>query len=348
LRAAHEGLDVPVAILARADQVIKRRAFLATLAASAAQWPGRALAQMPPKRPLIGFLGASTKAVAARYYSGFPQGMRELGYVEGRDYAFEDRYADGDGTRLPLLAEQLVRLKPDLIVAGPITAVLAAKQATANIPIVGVNLNDPVGMGLVASEARPGTNVTGILALVEGLLGKQVEIALDLVPGANKIGVLVNSNNPSNLLQQREVEAAAAKIGVGMATVDARAADDIGSAFQLFVCERASIVVVLADAMFINARRQIAAFALASRLPTVHTFREHIEDGGLVSYGIDLSQNYRRAAYFVDRILKGEKPGDLPVEFPTKLGLVINLTTAKAIGLTVPPALLARADEVIE
>jgi putative tryptophan/tyrosine transport system substrate-binding protein len=339
---------VPVAILARADQVIERRAFLATLAASAAQWPGRASAQTPPKRPLIGFLGSSTKALAARYYSGFPQGMRELGYVEGRDYAFEDRYADGDVTRLSLLAEVLVRLKPDLIVAGPTVAVLAAKQATANIPIVGVNLNDPVGMGLVASEARPGTNVTGILVLVEGLAGKQVEIALDLVPGANKIGVLVNVNNPSNLSQRREVEAAAAKIGVSMATVEARAADDIGSAFQLFVRERASIVVVLGDAMFLDARRRIAAFALASRLPTVHGFREHVEDGGLVSYGIDVRQNYRRAAYFVDRILKGEKPGDLPVEFPTKLGLVINLTTAKAIGLTVPPALLARADEVIE
>jgi putative ABC transport system substrate-binding protein len=327
--------------------MMKRRQFIALLG-GAASWPSNGLAQSPPKRPLIGFLFASSKATGARFYSGFPLGMRELGYLEGRDYGLEDRYANGDASRLPLLAEELVRLKPDVIVVATIPAVLAAKQATASIPIVGVNLTDPVGFGLVASEARPGANVTGILFRLEGLTGKQVEIALDLMPGTDKMGVLVDVTNPTNMLQRREIEAAAVKLAVSIAPVDVRAVDEISAAIQTFVRERASIVIVLASAMFANARRQIASFALASRLPTVYNFREHVEDGGLISYGIDLRQNFRRAAYFVDKILKGEKPGDLPVEFPTKVELVINMTTAKAIGITVPPTLLARADEVIE
>jgi putative tryptophan/tyrosine transport system substrate-binding protein len=181
-----------------------------------------------------------------------------------------------------------------------------------------------------------------------GLTEKQVEIALDLMPGATKMGILVDVNNPSNMLQRREVEAAAGKSGVSTVTVDVRTVDEISGAIQTFVRERASIVLVLASAMFVNARRQIATFALVSRLPTVYNFREHIEDGGLISYGVDLRQNYRRGAYFVDRILKGAKPAELPVEFPTKVELVVNVTTAKALGITVPPTLLARADEVIE
>jgi ABC-type uncharacterized transport system substrate-binding protein len=327
---------------------IKRRDFITLLGFAGAAWPCNGLAQSQPKRPLIGFLGASSKAAGARFYSGFPLGMRELGYLEGRDYGVEDRYADGDASRLRLLAEELVRLKPDVILVATTPGVLAAKQATASIPIVGVNITDPVGFGLIASEARPGTNVTGILYRLEGLTEKQVEIALDLMPGAANIGILVDVNNPSNMLQRREVEAAARKSRVSVATVDVRTVDEIGAAIQTFVRERASIVVVLASAMFVNARRQIASFALASHLPTIYNFREHVEDGGLISYGVDLRQNYRRGAYFVDRILKGERPGNLPVEFPTKVELVVNVTTAKAIGLTVPPTLLARADEVIE
>jgi putative ABC transport system substrate-binding protein len=326
---------------------MRRRDFI-TLLGGAAAWPCNGSAQSPPKRPLIGFLGPSSKTAGARYYSGFALGMRELGYVDGRDYGFEDRYADGDASRLPSLAEELVRLKPDVIVAATTPGVLAAKQATASIPIVGVNLTDPVGFGLVKSEARPGTNVTGILYRVEGLTEKQVELALDLVPGASKIGILVDVTNPSNVLQRHEVEAAAGKSRVSITAVDVRTVDEIGAAIQTFVRERASIVIVLATAMFVNARRRIASFALASRLPTVFNFREHVEDGGLISYGVDLRQNNRRAAYFVERILKGAKPDDLPIEFPTKVELVVNVTTAKTLGLDVPPTLLARADEVIE
>ncbi len=326
---------------------LRRRMFI-TLLGGAAVWPCNGFAQSPPKRPLIGFLGAASKAKGARYYDGFALGMRELGYLEGRDYGFEGRYADGDASRLPLLAEELVRLKPDVIVCTTTPGAVAAKQATATIPIVGINLTDPVGFGLVTSEAHPGTNVTGILYWLESLTEKQVEIALDLMPGASSIGTLVDVNNPSNMLQRREVEAAAGKFGVSITAVDVHPVDEIGAAIQTIVRARASIVIVLASALFVNARWQIAAFALASRLPTIYNFREHVEDGGLISYGIELRQSYRRGAYFVDRILKGEKPNNLPVEFPTKIELVVNVTTAKAIGLTIPPTLLARADEVIE
>jgi putative ABC transport system substrate-binding protein len=274
--------------------------------------------------------------------------MQELGYLEGRDYGVEARYGDGDASRTPSLAEELVRLKADVIVAATTPGVLAAKRATASIPIVGVNMTDPVGFGLVTSEARPGTNVTGILFRLEGMTGKQVEIALDLIPGISKIGVLVDVENPANKVQRDEIEAAAQKSGVSVMAINIRAVDEIDTAIQTFVREHASVVIVLAAALFVNARRRIASFALAARLPTVFNFREHVEDGGLISYGVDLYQNYRRSAYFVDKILKGAKPGDVPVEFPTKVELVINVTTAKAIGVTIPPTLLARADEVIE
>jgi ABC-type uncharacterized transport system substrate-binding protein len=274
--------------------------------------------------------------------------LRDLGYIEGRDYALADRYADGDLARLPALAQELVRLVPDVIVAAPGSAVLAARQATASIPIVGVNMNDPVGMGLVANEARPGSNVTGVLVRVPGQAGKQLEIARDAVAGARRIGVLGNLEEASNVLQWRETESAAAKSGVALSLVEVHAADEIGPAFEKFASERAGVVIVLGQVTFVTMRRQIAAFALAARLPTVYSFREHVEDGGLISYGINLRANYRRAAFYVDRILKGEKPADLPVEFPTKVELVVNLATAKALGLTIPSSLLARADEVIE
>jgi putative ABC transport system substrate-binding protein len=327
---------------------MKRREFITLVGGAAVLWPHGGLAQSPPKRPLIGMLLSSSKTAGARYYGGFPLGMRELGYLEGRDYGIEERYADGDASRLPALAEELVRLKPDVIVASPTPAALAAKQATADISIVGVNLTDPVGFGLVASEARPGGNVTGVLFRLEGLTAKQMEIALDVMPGVSRVGILTDVNNPATTPQRRELEAAAGKSGVGTTTVEVGSADEIGGAIQTFVGARASIVIVLAAPTLINARRRIAAFALASRLPTVFNFREHVEEGGLISYGIDVRQNLRRAAYFVDRILKGAKPADLPIEFPTKVELVVNATTAKAIGVAIPPALLARADEVIE
>jgi putative ABC transport system substrate-binding protein len=327
---------------------MRRREFITLLGGAAVSCPLAARGQHAGKVWHIGYLAFGSKVGQARYRSGFPQGMSERGYAEGRDYTFTDRYADGDRARLPLLAEELVRIKPDIMLAGPTVAVLAAKQGTASIPIVGINMSDPVGLGLVASEARPGTNVTGVLTRVEGMPGKQLEIVHDLIPTVGRIGVLANANDPTTAMQQRDTERAAAKFGVSLVLAAVHTADEVGAAFQMFVRERADAAVVFGDAMFMAVRRQIAAFALASRLPTVYNFREHVEDGGLISLGVNLRENYRRAAYFVDRILNGAKPADLPLEFPTKVDIVINLKTAKALGLTVPHMLLVRADEVIE
>ena len=326
---------------------MKRREFIGLVGGAVATWPLMARAQQP-KMPVIGLLAPGSKVEGKRFYDGLPLGMRQRGYLEGRDYVLESRYAEGDISRLPLLAEELVRLKPDVIVSGTVSAALAAKQATASIPIVAVNLVDPVGSGLVKSEARPGTNVTGTLQYLEGLTGKLLELTRDLVPGAAKIGVLANVSNPFSLTQRKEAEAAAVKLGMNLATVEVRTADEVGPAFQTFVREHVDVVSILRDAMFMAIRRQIAAFALASRLPTIYGFREHVESGGLISYGIDVRETYIRAAFYVERILKGERPADLPIEFPTKLELVINLTTAKALGLDVPLLLQQRADEVIE
>ena len=325
---------------------MRRREFITLLGGgAAAAWP---LATHAQQHPLIGFLGTGFKATGARYYNGFPQGMTELGYVEGRDYIIAERYADGDNARLPLFADEIVRLKPDVFVASTTVAVVAAKRVTTNIPIVGANMTDPVGLGLIESEARPGTNVTGILTRLEGMAGKTLEIVRDLIPAARKIGVLIHTGDPSAAPQQRDTEATAAKIGVSLVPVGVNAPGEIDAAFQKFVSEHADAAVVLGDAMFLSARRQIAVSALALRLPAIYNFREHVEDGGLISFGIDVHENFRHAAYFVTRILKGAKPADLPVEFPTKVELVINRKTAKQLGLMIPQTLLARADELIE
>jgi putative tryptophan/tyrosine transport system substrate-binding protein len=326
---------------------VKRRDFI-TLLGGAAAWPMPGLGQTAPKRPLIGFLAPGSKTTGGPFYSGFLQGMQERGYFEGRDYSLQTRYADSDLTRLPVLAEELVHLRPDVIVAGASGAAHAAKQATNTIPIVGVNLLDPVAAGLVNSEARPGTNLTGNLVRLQGLTGKQVEIARELVPSATRIGLLVNGGNPTNVVQRQEAEASATKLEVRLAIIEVRARADLGSAFQAFAREHTNVVLIPTDVLFVNARRQIAAFALSSRLFTVFPFREHVEDGGLISYGVNLRTNYRHAAYYVDRILKGANPADLPIEFLPKLELVINIATARALGLEIPPTLLARADEVIE
>jgi putative ABC transport system substrate-binding protein len=316
-----------------------------------------------PKAEVAGAVDAARNLGVRVILVGQETAVREhlAGYKDWRDLPIEIHHASEQitaaaATKSGLIAEfssggpapVSLRLKPDVIMAENTAGALAAKQATASIPIVAAILTDPVGMRLVASEARPGTNVTGILNRVEGLAGKQSEIALDLLPGVRKIGVLVNLNNPTNALQRRESEAAAAKLSVSFVPVDVRTADEVGPAFQTFVRERANIVVVLGDAMFVTMRRQIAAVALAARLPTVFSVRDHVEDGGLISYGVSLRENYRRVAYYVNRILKGETPADLPVEFPTKIELVLNLATAKALGLTIPPSIMFRVDEVIE
>ena len=225
---------------------------------------------------------------------------------------------------------------------------IAFKQLTSTIPMVSPVLIDPVGLGLAASHARPGGNVTGVLFSVEDLPSKQLALAVEMAPGARKIGLLVNPDNPGNEAQRSNVEAGAATLGIELVAFQTRVPDDLHSAFENLAREKVAMVLTLADVMLLNERKRIALLAAATRLPTMFSFRQHVEDGGLMSYGIDLLESWRRAAVFVSKILKGAKPGDLPVEFPTKFELVINLKTAKALGLTVSPTLLARADEVIE
>jgi putative ABC transport system substrate-binding protein len=286
--------------------------------------------------------------VTERYFGGFSQGMRELGYVEGRDYEFEVRYANGNVSRVPLQIEELVRLKPDIIVSGTMAGVIAAKKLTDIIPIVAEGLTDPIGFGVAASHARPGGNVTGVLLTVEDLPTKLLALALEMVPGANKIGLLVNPSNPIQPVFQHSLEVAAKALSVELVASEVRSPDELHASIHRLARERVRLVVTLQDLMFLNERKRIALFAMAERLPTMFGYRENVEDGGLMSYGTDLRESYRRTATFVDKILKGAKPGDLPIEFPTKLELLINLTTAKALGIEIPPNLLARADEVIE
>jgi putative tryptophan/tyrosine transport system substrate-binding protein len=235
-----------------------------------------------------------------------------------------------------------------MIVVGNVQSAVALRDATETIPIVSAMLDDPVGLGLIKSDAKPSGNVTGLLASLPGLPTKQLELVRDWVPGATRIGLLVNPTNVSDLSQRQEMETAGAAMGVTLIPVETRAPEDLDPVFHALARERVDFVIVLRDPLFFTRRRTIAAAALATRLPTIYAFREPVDDGGLISYGINMSQNFRRAADYVVKILKGAKPGDLPVEFPTKLELVINLPTAKALGLQVPPSLLARADEVIE
>jgi putative ABC transport system substrate-binding protein len=327
---------------------MRRREFIALFGGAAAVWSIAAEAQMTSSKPLIGFLGPGSKTTSGRFYDGFFQGMQELGYQLDRDYRFEDRYADGNPGRLPSLAQELVVLKPDVIVTGASIGALAVKQMTGSIPIIAITMTDPVGMGLVASEAHPNTNVTGTLIRLSGMTGKQLEIGFDLMPGAKKVGVLINPKNSAGMVQEKELKSTASAQDVNFAIIQASNSDDVASAFQEFDREHVDFVLVTSDATYVAERRLIAALALVTRLPTVFNLREHVEAGGLVSYGTDLRENFRRAAYFVDRILKGDKPADLPVEFLPKVELVINLATAKALSLKVPQTVLSRADEVIE
>jgi putative tryptophan/tyrosine transport system substrate-binding protein len=312
--------------------VIRRREFISGFAAGAALRPGAAMAQSPP-RPLVAWVLGGSKAGAERNVNGFLRGMRELGYVEGQNWAFASRYADGDHTRMPVLAEELVRLKPDVIASGNMAGVVAFKKLTDKIPIVCPSLVDPVAGGLAASHARPGGNVTGMLFTVEDLPSKQLALAAEMVPGTRKIGLLVNPGNPAHLPQRVNMEGAAATLGIHLAVLQATVPDDLHAAFETLARERTAIVFVINDGLFLSERKRIVLLATAARLPTMFSFREAVEDGGLMSYGIDLSENFRRTAGFIGEILKGARAGDLPVEFPTKLELLINLMAAKVLAL---------------
>jgi putative ABC transport system substrate-binding protein len=327
---------------------VNRRDFVSIIVSAAAAQHASSLIAQTAKRPLVAVLVGASAATSRRYVSGFAQGMRQLGYADDRSVDVVYRYAGGDSARMPALAEELVQLKPDVVVSGTTAGVLAVKQITSAIPIVCIALTDPVGLGLIESDARPGGQVTGILITVDTLPGKQLELALEVSPGIGRIGMLIGGNNPISVVTRRNAETAAAAFGVKLVAVEVGAPDDLDGAFRKLVDEQVGIVLVLQEAMFLSERRRIAALAAAARLPSIYSFREHVIDGGLMSYGTDLRESFHRAATYVDKVLKGTKPGDLPVELPTRLELAINLKTASTLGLTVPPLVVARADEVIE
>jgi putative ABC transport system substrate-binding protein len=277
----------------------------------------------------------------------FLQGMHDAGYEEGKHFEMLSRYSEGYQDRLPALAEEIVQLKPSVILATAVVGAVAAKKATSTIPIVSPALADAVELGLVANRAHPGGNVTGIEPYVPGLPAKQMEFARELVPGASRVGLLSSSKDQKAPPQVKELEAAGRALELKIVTADASVPEEIDGALQS-LSTQADVVIVIQTSMFLSQSQRIATSALARRLPTVYGYREHVVAGGLISYGVDLRWCFHRGAYFVDKILKGAKPADLPIEFPTKMVLSINLKTAKALGINVPPALLGLADEVIE
>jgi putative ABC transport system substrate-binding protein len=294
----------------------------------------------------IGYLGNVPTPPAL--WEAFVRGLRELGWVEGQNMVIEPRNAEGRYERLPDLATDLVRRRVDVIVAAGSPAPLAAKRATNTIPIVMTNAGDPVGSGLVTSLGRPGGNVTGLSLLNPAVVGKQLELLKEVVPRVTRAAVLTNPDHPARALMLTEVESATRLLGLQLQVLDARGPAEFEAAFSAMTRERAGGLLILADPMFVGERKRLADLAVRRRLPAASGMRELVDAGLLMTYGASLSDLFRRAATFVDKILKGAKPADLPVEQPTKFEFVINLGTAKALGLTIPPAVLARADEVIQ
>jgi ABC-type uncharacterized transport system substrate-binding protein len=304
-------------------------------------------AQQSKKIPRIGYLGVVSLSANAGRVEAFRQGLRELGYVEGKNIVIEWRSAEGKLDRLPGLAAELVSLKVDVIVTPSPTVTRAAKEATVTIPIVMANDNDPVVSGFVARLARPGGNVTGLSTLAPELSGKQLELLKEIVPKLSRLAVLGTSTNPGTAQSLKEVELAAKAFGVKLQYLDVRGPNDIETAFRTAAKGRADAVLMLRSPVNLAERTQIAEFAIRSRLPVIHPNTEYVAAGGLMTYGPNYPDLFRRAATYVDKILKGAKPADLPIEQPTKFELVINLKAAKQIGLTIPPNVLARADKVI-
>ena len=327
---------------------IDRRGFLSVLGVSLLAAPLTAGAQATAKVPVIGLLDATSPSARAELVGSFRQGLREFGYVEGRNILIEYRWAEGRFDRLPGLAADLVRTRVDLIAALAIPAALAAKSATTAIPIVMVGVTQPVEMGLVTSLAQPGGNITGLSSFSKELSAKRLELLKEFVPGLNRVAVLWNPGNPGKVGDWREVQVAARALRVTVQSREVRSRDEFEKTFNVISKDRPDALFALGDPLILDQRGRIVAFAAKNRLPAIYEHRVYADAGGLVAYGPDFRELYRRAASYVDRILRGAKPADLPVEQPTKFELVINLKTAKALGLTIPPSLLLRADQVIE
>ena len=304
-------------------------------------------AQQPTKVPRIGYLTASSFSAQSARIEAFRQSMRELGYVEDKNIVIEWRFGERKEDRLPALAAELVRLKVDVIVTGGPISTRRAKEATISIPIVMAQDTDPVGSGFVASLARPGGNITGLATLAPEISGKRLELLKETIPRLSRVMVFGSSTEPANAQSLKETELAAGALGVKLQHVDVLAPKDIETAFRAASKGRADAVLVLASSVANSQRAQIAELAVKSRLPAVYYQTEFVEDGGLMSYGVSFTDLWRRAATYVDKILKGAKPADLPVEQPIKFEFIINLKAAKQIGLTIPPNVLARADRVI-
>jgi putative tryptophan/tyrosine transport system substrate-binding protein len=327
--------------------MMRRREFITLLGSVAAAWPLAARAQQPAKMPTLGYLGPTTPAVESQRITAFVQRLRELGWIEGRNIAIEYRWAEGRSERFIEIAAEFVRLNVDAIVTYATPPVIAAKEATSVIPIVFAVAGDPVNTGLVASLAHPGGNVTGLSVQQTELAGKRFELLREVVPGLRRLAIMGNADNPATVLEMDGAQAAARKLGLEVTISEIRRAEDIAPAFDALK-GRAEALYVCNDPLVNTNRVRINTAALGARLPTAYNWRENVEAGGLMSYGTNFPDTFRRAAELVDKVLRGAKPADIPVEQPTKFELTINLTTAKTLGLDIPPTLLARADEVIE
>jgi putative ABC transport system substrate-binding protein len=324
---------------------MKRREFI-RLVGGAAAWPVAAHAQ--PKIPRVGFMGNSTAALEANLVGSFRDGLRELGYEEGRNIVIEYRWADGKYERFPTLIAELIAAKVNVIVTAGTPAALAVKKATTTVPLVMVAVGDPVGTGLVPSLARPGGNLTGLSSIAPDLEGKRLDILREVVPTLSHVAMFFNSLNPFHVASMRQAHAAAQAMGIKLQEHDIRKSEDLDGAFGAIRKERPDALLILADRVFLHNRQRMMDFTEEQRLPNVNAYKELVEAGGLMSYGPSYEDMHKRAAIYVDKIIKGAKPADLPIEQPSKFTFVVNLKAAKALGVTIPPSLLTLADEVIE
>ena len=329
---------------------MRRRQFITTLggAVAIACWPSAGCGQVQSKRPLIAWLGSGTTAAVGRWVGFLRKGLEELGYTDGRDIEILVRMAENRAERLPDLAQEIVALQPAVIVAGAVDSALVAKKTTSTISIVSGALADADHLGLIASYSRPGGNVTGITPYIAGLPAKQIELVRELVPSATKIGLLGNMNDAKAPPQRDELKEAVRALGLAVVIPEIKGAEGLAEAVRTLASERVDAAIVLQTTMLLSLRKEIAPLMATNRVPAVYGYREHVDEGGLISYGVNLGWCWQHLATYVHKILKGASPADLPVEFPSRLQMVVNVKTANALSITIPPMLLARADEVIE